>query len=403
MRKIYHFTKEQLENLYVKQGLSLNKIAKKIGCNSTTILNTMENFGIKRKPNNFNKINIPKETLKELYLDKKLSLNQIAKQLDLTQITVLRRLKEAGIERRPAYRKKIFVPKEVLTELYWNQKKKPKEIAKMFGIKDERTIRKKMERFGIKRRTQSEALTVKMKKPFTGDLSEKAYLLGLRAGDFYAKRNHLCIRIQTSTTHPAQVDLLRNALGHYAEICIYLQKGKFGNEWYIYADLHPTFDFLLEKPKEIPQWILENSHYFYNFLAAYSDCEGCYRIAKSDKNNIRFFFQIATGDLEILKGIKQKLEYFGYHPFLHLEKKKGLPGKKYPEYISKIDIYRFIFNRKAEVISLIELLLPLSKHSEKIRKINLILLNKDNTQEKCLPLWNNLIKEIKKEILKSNK
>lgn len=403
MRKIYYFTKEQLEDLYVNQGLSLNKIAKRFGCHGVTILDNFKKFNIKRRPNNFNKIKISKEILEYLYWSKKLSLIQIAKQLGYTEITVLRRIREFGIKTRPVDYRKIDVPKEVLEDLYWKQNKKPREIAKMFGIKNERTIREKMEKFDIKRKTQSEAQTVKMKKPFTGDLAEKAYLLGLRAGDFYAKRNHLCIRIQTSTTHLAQIDLLRNALGHYSDICIYLQNGKFGKEWYIYADLHPTFEFFLEKPKEIPKWISENNNYFYNFLMAYADCEGCFRIAKSHNKGIRLFFQIDTGDLEVLKNIKNKLELENYHPFLYLKKKKGIPSKAHPEYISKLDIYRLVFNRKKEIISLIAILLPLSKHSEKIRKMNMILSSKYSNQEQCLPFWNNLIKEIKTEILKEQR
>src|SRR3989338_1294275 len=113
--------------------------------------------------------------------------------------------------------KEIPVPKRELIDLYWNQNKKPREIAKQFGIKNERTIRRKMERYGIKRKTLSEAMTIKFKKPFSGDLAEKAYFLGLRAGDFHAKRVKKCIRIQTSTTHQAQVNLLKDAFENYGD------------------------------------------------------------------------------------------------------------------------------------------------------------------------------------------
>ena len=84
--------------------------------------------------------------------------------------------------------KEIYIPKDMLADLYWNKCMKPKQIAALYGIKNERTVRKKMEKYGIKRKTVSEALTVKLKKPFSGDLAEKAFFLGLRAGDFYAKR-----------------------------------------------------------------------------------------------------------------------------------------------------------------------------------------------------------------------
>ena len=297
--------------------------------------------------------------------------------------------------------KEIVVPKEVLNDLYWNKNTKPREIAKLFGIKNERTVRKKMEKYGIRRKTLSEAMTIKFKKPFTGDLAEKAYFLGLRAGDFHAKLYHLCIRIQTSTTHPAQVNLLKNAFKKYGQLCTYLSKNKARqDEWFIYEDLHHSFDFLLKKPKTIPQWILEDENLFFIFLAAYMDCEGNWHLTKSHENLSRFTFRLRTGDKEILENIKEKLESIGYKTVFSLGHKKG---KIVGNGILRIDIYNLILNSKIQVIKLIEKLLPFSKHSEKIDKMEFMLRHQNSKYLELIGDWTTIKDGIRKEILISNK
>ena len=51
MRKKVNFTKEMLEDLYVNQKLSIEKIAKKLGVVYSTIWRRMEEFDIKRRTN----------------------------------------------------------------------------------------------------------------------------------------------------------------------------------------------------------------------------------------------------------------------------------------------------------------------------------------------------------------
>src|SRR3989344_1521626 len=338
-----------------------------------------------------------KKQLENLYVSKKLSLSQTAAQLNCSSVTILRALEKFGIKRRPAYRKKIPIAKEVLEDLYWNQKKKPKEIARMFGIKNERTIRKKMEKFGIKRRTLSEAITTKMKLSFTGDLIEKAYLLGLRTGDFHAKRVKKCVRFQTSTTHPAQYEMMCQSFGKYGEPRRYLYKNAaHGPEWFIYVDLHPSFEFLVEKPERIPPEIMKDYDAFFAFLAAYMDSEGNWNVARSHANSLKFTFRLRTNDKEVLENINSKLLESGYNPFLRLIDKKGtLRGYG----ISTADHYGVILNQKSDVVTLSKVLLPLSKHREKIDKMNFIINSENSGYSDVIDEWNNIRIKIKKEIL----
>ncbi len=186
MKKGLKFTKEQLEDLYHNKKLSLSSIGKKFNCEETNILYWMKKFNIKRRSVYYRAIRIPKEVLEDLYIKKKYSSLKIAKKLDL----------------------------------------------------DDRLIRRKLKKLGIKTRSLSEANTKKFKANFIGDPAERAYFTGLRAGDFYVKWSHKSIRVQT-TTHTAQVELLRKAFENYGETKTYLSKNKArADEWFIYTDLN---------------------------------------------------------------------------------------------------------------------------------------------------------------------
>lgn len=344
-------------------------------------------------------LNFTKEKLEELYWDKKLSLSEIAKMFDCTALNILYWLKKFNIKRRAAYVKKVNIETKVLEELYWKKNLSTSQIAEKFGV-NSRTIRKKLVKQGIGTKTVSEALTKKFKKPFSGDLSEKAYFLGMRAGDFYAKWMKKSIRIQTSTTHPAQIEFTKRAFEKYGETRIYLSKNKERqqNEWFIYVDLHPSFEFLLQKPDEIESEILENKEAFYKFLSAYADCEANWNIARSHKEAVRFVFRIRSQDKKILEQIKETLKKANYSPLLNLEKKKG---SKSPYRKLKKAVYNLTINKKAEIVRFIKKLLSLSKHDEKITKMEFILKNQNRKWKDIELEWKILRKEIKRSILKN--
>ena len=87
-----------------------------------------------------------------------------------------------------------------------------------------------------------------------------------------------------------------------------------------------------------------------------------------------------------------------YHPYLYLDKEKGTKAT-YGRF--NRDIFDLTINRKKEIISLVNKLLPLSKHSEKIRKMNFILENRKKKWSEIEKKWTKLRDEIKKEILKN--
>ncbi len=338
-----------------------------------------------------------KEQLVECYVDKKMSLSEIGQKFGCNGSNILYWLKKFNIERRPADYRKVAIPEELLYDLYHNQKMSSLKIAEKLGLVSGRTIRKKLRKFGIKMRSLSDASAKKYRKSFSGNLEEKAFLIGLRAGDFYARKKNHSVRVQTTTTHLAQIELLKRSLSDYGQICKYLSRNKArADEWFIYVDLDNSFEFLVEKPKEIPLWILEDEKLFFQFLAAYIDCEGCWRFLRSHKNSVRFVFSIDSGDKKILNQISEKLNSLGFSVYTYQSKTYNGPFGK-----PNIPIYRVNLNQKEHIISLIKILLPLSRHTEKIRKMNFIINHKDKSWNQTNKVWDKLREEIKKEILKN--
>jgi len=282
-----------------------------------------------------------KEQLEDLYLKQKLSLIQIGKKFDCEGTNILYWLKKYNIKRRPAQSPNtVYISKEVLEDLYWNKNWTTQQIADKYGIKYGRSILKKFKKLGIPSKTVSQATTKKFKADFLENPREKAFFLGLRAGDFHVKWARKSIRVQTTTTHQAQVDLLKDSFEKYGELRKYYSTNiARDDEWFIYTDLNQSFKFLLEKPEEIPSWILEDEINFYYFLSAYMDCEGCWRVAKSHEKHVRFFFDIGTSDKLIIEQIKEQLNSLGYYALSYLDKKKGYTAPYGP---CNKDIYNVI-------------------------------------------------------------
>ncbi|MFH1630915.1 MAG: hypothetical protein ABIA21_01685 [Candidatus Aenigmatarchaeota archaeon] len=265
-----------------------------------------------------------------------------------------------------------MIKKEIIRDLYINKRMSSDSIAKKLGMKHGKTVRRWLEKHNIPRRTISESITKYPKTSFGKDLKLKAYMLGLRAGDVHARRIHKVIRVQTTTTHPAQVEMMNKTFGNFSNVGKHTFFNKNFNikQWFVYCDLNESFSFMLQKPEEIPEWIMHDNRCFYNFIAGYSDSEGSWKILKSHDNSVRFVFQLGSQDKKILNQIIKKFRQLRYAPNIYLDTKVGVSrqGKNV-----NADIYRIMMYRTKNVLELAKILLPLSRHQEKIDKINLIL------------------------------
>lgn len=343
-----------------------------------------------------------KDTLINLYQNQGLSTHEIAKMFSITPQAVRYWCIKNNIKlRKPKslQRKRYKISKELLEELYLKQKLSIPKIASRLGIKYQSTVQRMLMRFGIPRRSMSEAKTKYPKLPFSGNLKEKAYLLGLRVGDISVLRDFYRIRVTNSSTHPAQIEMIKRLFEKYTHVNVYVHKDKRDvKEFHIQCDLHQSFDFLLKKIKQIPKWIVNNNYLFFSFLAGYSDAEANWNISKHGKNSVQIEFNLRTNDKKILQQINSKLISRGFNSKFRLYIKRGKKAT-YGKYTK--DVYSSRIIKKFDVIKLAKILLPLSKHDEKVRKMKLIINMNENTKwqeikDKVLSLRN----EIKNSRLK---
>ena len=390
-----------LKELYWGKKLSLSQIAKKFCVSKKLVLNHMKKYNIQRRSQNYRNFNISKEQIKTLYYKQKHSLRQIAKMFRVSQPTIWRKMKAFNIQRRRTNslnRYKIY--NNTLNELYVTQKLSAIKISKLLGISNPGVIRDRLIKLKIRRRDRSEAGTRYVKLPFSESLEEKSYMLGLRSGDFYAKQDKKQVVIQTSSTRLAQFKMFKQTFEKYSKISLYrFNQTRFNvSEYTMRSYLDKTFDFLIDKQKEIPSWILNESKLFYNFLAAYADCEGCWTILRN-KKSVRIVFKIDNQDIIILKQMQQKLIELGFHPKIYITKLKGTTTN-----VGNVtqNLYSMVIYQKKDLISLAQILLKLSKHEEKIMKMNFVI---NNYHKKWTDVSDSLAKlkaEIKSMTLEEN-
>lgn len=317
------------------------------------------------------------EILKKLYWNERLSQRAIARKFGVSQKSIKCWMKKFNIPSRHFDRPDIT--KEVLKKLYLDRKISMPKIGKILNTNYD-TIWRKIRKYGIKVRSMSEAKMKYPKLPFSGDLKEKAYMLGLRTGDIHANRDYKQITAVTGTTHPAQLQMFKKVFDRYSFVNYFIVKLKDGRKaWRIYCRLDNSFSFILNKPFKIPKWILDNKNYFYAFFAGYSDCEACWNIyMQKDSKKARARFQITSGDKIILKQIKQKLQNLKFKPILRLAQKKGYHGGlgRYNK-----DMYCLNLHYQKDIVKIANILIRFSLHQEKIWKMNFILENQNKNWE----------------------
>ncbi|MCX7841252.1 MAG: hypothetical protein N2559_17580, partial [Anaerolineae bacterium] len=162
-----------------------------------------------------------------------------------------------------------------------------------------------LDEYGITRRDLSDACTKHHRANFSGDLREKAYLIGLRLGDLWVSKNKPGIGSKTilvschSSSHE-QIELVRSLFEIYGHVHIttYLDGSA-----QIVCYLNETFEFLLPKEDAIPDWILNSADYFVSFLAGYVDAEGSFCVPRNGCAQ----FQLKSCDVCIIHTIRNFL------------------------------------------------------------------------------------------------
>ena len=352
MRNI-EIPEQTLRKLYTDKSLSTRAIARIFNCDQGVILRELrEHKIIIRHPNK--EIVISKEVLYDLYVNKKLSTYKIAELYNCDSKTIHRKLRQFGIQTRPII--KILIPKEELYNLYHIQKWPLSKIAKKFSCCVE-PVFDRMREYGISSRTMSEAKTIYPKKDFSGDLVEKAYLIGFRLGDLNVFKNYHSVCIQSSTTVLEQLNLIKTLFDKYTNVSI--NKHKSGT-FHAQFRLNKSFEFLLPKKDIIEDWMLLNNECFISFLAGYTDAEGNVQMYRN-----RLRFRVRTYDKNILYQMHKKLTEMNIHSIYRLESRAG-------KYNQNQDCWSLSINKQEDIKKLSKLMLPHLKHAK--RRHNLVIL-----------------------------
>lgn len=314
---IFPISKSELINLYFKKQLSMFQIAGKLGCTHSAIVYKFKKFNLKSrghlgltKP-----IKLTKQGFEYLYYQKRLSLKKIANMVHCS---------ESGLERR----------------------------FKNYNL--------------VSRENRNRACKYK-KKNFSGNLIEKAYLIGFRLGDLNIMKRVSVIQVRCSTTHMAQTKLIKGLFAPYTTP--HTWKAKRGTTE-IVCLVNKSFDFLLPKEDKIPQWILNKKDTFWSFFAGYTDAEGCFYLRKPAKNRKVWGsgFEIQSQQKGIITSLWKSMPLNKIiSPSPRISRKAGSIDKRGIK--NNKDMWRFSINRKESLNNFIDFIYPYLKHQEKIKTI----------------------------------
>lgn len=147
---------ETLRELYIDKGLSLREVADELGCSKRTVQRWMDNHGIPTDPSTHDQTGPwrDRETMVELYKERGLSIQQVADELGTAQGTIQSWLDKHDIETRESYKHTDFEwqDEKTLRNLHLEKQIPASEIADAFGC-SAGTIRNWLDEFGISRLT----------------------------------------------------------------------------------------------------------------------------------------------------------------------------------------------------------------------------------------------------------
>lgn len=288
-----------------------------------------------------------------------MSTYQITKYYRCSQTTIWKLLHEYNILlRRPG--NYLTVPYSALKELYVDKKLSSRKIAKIYNCAYS-TIDRKIKEHGFKIRNRAQAHIVYPRKSFSGNLLEKAYIIGFSIGDLRARKIHKkseTVVIDCASTKSDQINLIKKLFKPYGRIWISKIDEKGRRQ--IQANLDLSFGFLLNLDGKIDSWMLNDKNYFSAFLAGFTDADGSFFISSG-----KAFYSLGNYNKKILNEIYIKLMKLG----IYCSKPRSDNFKGYKDnqgYIRKQDYFSLRVNRKQDLIRLFGLLGGHLKHEKRV-------------------------------------
>ena len=328
---------------------------------------------------------ISKERLEELYVKEKLSIVEVSKLCKRHPKTISKLLQKNDIKKRTfseqakLSRKSFkYISEENLKDFYWGRKLSIYQISEKVGCSPS-GIFYKLKKFNIPLRTLSEGIELSIarrsksisrsitkyaKKDFDGGDIEKAYMIGFRLGDLHVFKNKYgeTIYVSSGTSKQEQLDLMDSLFEKYGKISKYNLKSGCTQ---FSCNLNMSFDFLLPKNDEIPKWIISNDKNFISFLAGYVDAEGHFGVY----NNFAEF-SVSTYDSNILFTIHKKLNKLDvYNAEPKISVKEGYVDKRGVR--CNGTLYRLRITRKTDLLNFILLIKSCIKHAKRLTDLKI--------------------------------
>ncbi len=212
MKKI-DISNTELQHLYKYKKCNIYKIAAIYNCSIATISQRLKEYKINTW---WKAANIEYDVLQELYIEKRMTMKEIAENLNCSQTTIVAKIHKYGIKSR---KKKFSFTAQDLNTLYAKDRKCQWVIARERGC-SQAMISKRMKRFKIPVRSKSELSSRFMRFDFSGNLIEKAHMIGFRIGDLHVRKHRLLVSVSTTTTRPEQIYLFEDMFEKYGHIRI---------------------------------------------------------------------------------------------------------------------------------------------------------------------------------------
>lgn len=155
--RISGITKEKLSKMYIVDLMSTKKIASYFNVAPRTIFARLKEYGIPLKTASEARIevHISKEELEKLYIQDGMTMKEIGKLYGITDSTVLYKMRRYNIpSRSKSESHRSLIPKKELERLYITENKTIREIVDFFGFSKD-TIISRMREYGIQSRIGS--------------------------------------------------------------------------------------------------------------------------------------------------------------------------------------------------------------------------------------------------------
>lgn len=303
------------------------------------------------------KLEIPEDELREFYIEKEMSSNEIAQEYDCSKRTILKRLREYDIPRRSkGPERRDDITKEKLEKFYVLEGLSTRDIAEKLDT-GRSTVYRKLKNFDIPTRDISDSHVKYDRRDFSGDSIERNYMLRFCIGDLRVRKvgeKSKTIKVDCGSTKEAQIELFKDLFDEYGRVW---EGGPYKDgSKHVEAFLNESFRFLLDARDGLV--LPERKEDFLAFLTGFIDAEGSFFITDGKAK-----FALGNYDKEMLKMFKSRLGALGVQTtqIYTNEGRYSIEGK-----YERNDSYKlFQINRKDSLLKITEMISHYTKHGDK--------------------------------------